>query len=63
MKSGLDPLPDESRIRWRRVDVRDSEEARIVRTAEGWRLTGRVEVEEVGAQAPLAYVVDCRPDW
>ena len=44
----LRPFPAESHVRWRRLDVPGTEEARVVRTAGGWRLTGEVRVEEGG---------------
>jgi hypothetical protein len=50
-------------MRWQRLDVPGSEEARIDRTSDGWHLTGRVEVDEAGVHAQLAYVIDCDGEW
>ena len=50
-------------MRWRRLDVPGREEARVVRTTAGWRLTGEVHVEEEGAAARLCYAIDCDPEW
>ena len=49
-------------MRWRRLDVSGSEEARIEQTAAGWRLTGQLEVEET-ERAQLSYVIECEPAW
>jgi hypothetical protein len=57
------PLPNKSHVRWRRLDVRGREEARIERIAGGWRLTGEVEVDEGSVTAQLEYLVECRDDW
>ena len=57
------PFPSESRMCWRRLDVPGREEARIEQTAEGWRLTGELDVHEAGVRARLAYVIDCERDW
>jgi len=59
----LHPFPDESRARWRRLDVPGREEARIARGASGWRLTGELDVVEAGAAARLRYAIDCDPAW
>lgn len=50
-------------MRWRRLDVPGREDARVARTADGWRLTGRVEADEAGVRARLAYVIECGRDW
>jgi uncharacterized protein len=50
-------------MRWRRLDVPGREEARIVRTATGWRLTGELDVEEAGFAGRLRYTIDCDPTW
>ncbi len=50
-------------MRWRRLDVPGGEEARIEQTAEGWRLTGELEVDEAATQAQLSYVIECERDW
>ncbi len=39
------------------------EEARIDRTAEGWRLTGNLAATEGAVHVELAYVIDCEHDW
>ena len=49
-------------MRWRRLDVPGREEARVERTATGWRLTGELNVEEDGV-ARLRYAIDCDPEW
>jgi hypothetical protein len=56
-------FPNESRMRWRRIDVPGHEEARIEQTAEGWRLTGELEADEAGVRAQLLYVIECEHDW
>ena len=61
--SPLPPFPQQSHLRWQRLDVPGHEEARIERTAVGWNLTGRVEVDEAGVRAQLAYVIDCDGEW
>ena len=50
-------------MRWRRVDVPGSEEARVERTSDGWRLTGALEVEDEGVAASLRYAIDCDEHW
>jgi len=50
-------------MRWRRIDVPGHEEARVERMNGGWRLTGKLEVEEAGLAARLRYVVECDPGW
>lgn len=57
------PFPTESHMRWRRLDVPGREEARVERTAGGWRLTGELDVEEAGVAARLRYTIDCDPEW
>jgi uncharacterized protein len=59
----LRPFPAESRMRWRRLDVPGHEEARVERTADGWRLTGTLEAEEAGVAARLRYEIVCDPAW
>lgn len=59
----LQPFPDESRARWRRLDVPGREEAVILRATNGWRLTGHLEVEETGVAAKLRYAIECDPAW
>lgn len=63
LSNGVKPLPHESRMRWRRLDVPGREEARIQQTAEGWRLSGELEVDETEVHAQLAYVIDCDRSW
>jgi len=50
-------------MRWRRIDVPGREEARIEQTADGWRLTGQLEVEEGSVSAQLEYLIECERDW
>jgi uncharacterized protein len=59
----LSAFPAESRMRWRRLDVPGREEARVERTAGGWRLTGELEVDEGGIAAQLRYTIDCDSEW
>ena len=59
----LHPFPDESRARWRRLDVPGHEEARVERTATGWHLTGELAVEETALAARLRYAIECDPEW
>jgi hypothetical protein len=50
-------------LRWRRIDVPGHEESRLERIPDGWRLTGRLEVEEDDLTAMLSYVIDCDTAW
>lgn len=50
-------------MRWRRIDVSGREEARVEHTASGWRLTGELEVEEIGLAARFSYVIECDLEW
>ena len=50
-------------MRWRRLDVPGREDARIKQTSAGWRLTGRLHVEEEGVLARLRYEIDCDAEW
>ena len=59
----MKPFPSQSHIRWRRIDVPGREEAYIEQTAAGWRLTGRLEVDEGNVSAQLKYQIDCERDW
>ena len=59
----LQTFPNVSRMRWRRLDVPGSEEARVERVAAGWRLTGELAVEERGLAARLRYAIDCDAAW
>ena len=59
----MKPFPGTSHMRWRRLDVRGHEEARIEKTAEGWRLTGELEADEASVRAQLTYVIECERDW
>jgi uncharacterized protein len=59
----MKPFPSQSHMRWRRIDVPGREEARIDQTADGWRLTGQLEVEEPSGSAQLMYLIECEPDW
>jgi hypothetical protein len=57
------PFPKQSHVRWRRLDVPGREEACVERTSGGWRLTGKLDVEEGGLAAQLCYVVECDHEW
>jgi hypothetical protein len=59
----LRPFPNELRGRWRRLDVPGHEEACIQHTAEGWRLTGELDVEESNLTAQLRYAIECNAEW
>ena len=59
----MSSFPQQSQMRWERLDVPGYEEARIERTSGGWNLTGRVEVDEAGVHAQLEYVIDCDGAW
>jgi hypothetical protein len=59
----MKPFPSKSHIRWRRIDVPGREEARIEQTADGWRLTGQLEVEQGSVSAQLVYLIECERDW
>jgi hypothetical protein len=59
----MKPFPSTSQIRWRRIDVPGREEARIEQTADGWRLTGRLDVHEGSVSAQLVYLIECDHDW
>ena len=59
----LHPLPDESRICWKRLDVPGYEESLITRTTSGWQLTGELTVEEVELSARLRYRINCDENW
>lgn len=59
----LATLPDRSDAHWRRLDVPGREDVRFERMSGGWRLAGRVEVEEEGVRARLRYRIDCDRLW
>lgn len=59
----LDPFPHESSMRWRRLDEPGSEDARVEQSADGWRLTGQVDVQDAGVSATLRYRIECDSDW
>jgi uncharacterized protein len=59
----LRPFPTESYIRWRRLDVPGREEARVEPAADGFRLTGELEVEDAGLAARLRYAIECDSEW
>jgi hypothetical protein len=50
-------------MRWRRLDVPGREDATIKHTTTGWRLTGDLDVKEVGLAAKLRYVIECDDEW
>lgn len=55
--------PDTLTMHWRRLDVPGREESLLEQTPGGWRLTGRLEVEENDLIARLSYVIECDPAW
>jgi hypothetical protein len=57
------PFPGRSHIRWRRIDMPGREEASIEQAAGGWRLSGRLEVEEGSVSAQLTYLIQCDHNW
>lgn len=59
----LHPFPQESRVRWRRLDVPGREEACASRSITGWRLTGELEVEDARVIARIRYAIECDLDW
>ncbi len=59
----MKPFPSESHMRWGRLDVPGREDARIEQTAEGWRLTGRLDADEASVRVQLIYVIECEHDW
>ena len=59
----LQPFPTQSRMRWRRLDVPGREEARATRIADGWHLSGDLDVREGGVAARIGYVIDCDSAW
>jgi hypothetical protein len=59
----LQPFPEQSRTRWRRLDVPGREEASVERTPTGWRLTGELDVEEADFAGRLRYEIVCDPKW
>jgi uncharacterized protein len=59
----LRPFPRKSSLRWRRLDVRGEEEARIERSATGWHLMGELQVEEADVRAVLRYSIECDAAW
>jgi len=56
-------FPAQSHMRWRRLDVPGSEEARAFRTANGWDLSGKLHVNESGVIAQLEYGIHCDGSW
>ncbi|HEX6315146.1 MAG TPA: putative glycolipid-binding domain-containing protein [Gemmatimonadaceae bacterium] len=50
-------------MRWRRLDVPGTEEARVIRCGSGWNFIGHLRVVEEGVEARLAYVIECGSDW
>ncbi len=50
-------------MRWRRLDTRGREEARIERTVTGWHLRGELTIEESGVVARLRYTIECGAQW
>jgi hypothetical protein len=50
-------------MRWRRLDVPGREDARFDARPGGWRVQGRVEVQEAGIPARLRYEIECDEQW
>lgn len=50
-------------MRWRRLDVRGREEARVQLAATGWHLSGELHVHEAGVTAELRYEIHCDSAW
>jgi uncharacterized protein len=61
--TALRPFPTKSSLRWRRLDVRGAEEARVERSVTGWHLMGELQVEESGVAAVLRYSIECDAAW
>lgn len=61
--STLHPFPNESHMRWRRLDLLGTEEARVERRMTGWHLTGELRVKESDVTAVLRYVIECDAAW
>lgn len=59
----LHPFPPESHMRWRRLDVPGREDARVEQQPAGWRLAGRLDVEEGGVPFRLHYRIECDRAW
>jgi hypothetical protein len=57
------PFPRESRMRWRRIDVPGTEEARVVCVLDGWQLEGELDLQESGTSARLRYTITCDAAW
>lgn len=52
-----------SHIRWRRIDVPGTEDARFEQTSTGWHINGELDVQETDASAALRYQIDCDAHW
>lgn len=50
-------------MRWERLDVPGTDEARIFQTDTGWRLEGHAEFLEAGQDHKIDYSVDCAVNW
>ncbi len=50
-------------MRWRRSDVPGHEEAHFGPAPGGWRVRGRLEVEDEGVEARLRYAIECDEQW
>jgi hypothetical protein len=56
-------FPAQSHMRWRRLDVPGSEEARAFQTANGWHLSGKLHVNESVVVVRLEYSIQCDVSW
>lgn len=56
-------MSDSVSIAWHRIDRPGHEIARLERTAEGWLLSGIVEVDDDGHECHLKYSIACDADW
>jgi hypothetical protein len=61
--AALADFPHLCLARWRRIDAPGREEAAIERSAEGWRLTGDLHVEEADRTARFRYAIGCDTEW
>lgn len=62
-ETAVEPELVEAAVLWRRLDAPGHDAARLVRTAEGWRIEGMAVFAEGGSPACLRYRVDCGEGW
>jgi len=48
---------------WRRLDTQGHDACRLIRKADGWRLSGAAVFEHRGKPCILDYLVDCDAQW